>query len=144
MKNIFTKIGIIYLIILLCNKCINIDAFDKNSINFESITIDDGLSQSLVEYIYQDSFGYIWIGTNDGLNRYNGNDIKVYKNIKNDTNSISNNMISSIVEDSEQNLWIGTDGGLNKLNLVTGDITRYLVSDEDKSISNTVVDEKFI
>lgn len=144
MKNIFTKIGIIYLIILLCNKCINIYAFDKNSINFESITIDDGLSQSLVEYIYQDSFGYIWIGTNDGLNRYNGNDIKVYKNIKNDTNSISNNMISSIVEDSEQNLWIGTDGGLNKLNLVTGDITRYLVSDEDKSISNTVVDEVFI
>ena len=53
-------------------------------------------------------------------------------------------MISSIVEDSEQNLWIGTDGGLNKLNLVTGDITRYLVSDEDKSISNTVVDEVFI
>ena len=144
MKKIFIKIGIIYLIILLCSKCINIYAFDKNNINFESITIDEGLSQSLAEYIYQDSFGYIWIGTNDGLNRYNGNDIKVYKNIRNNDNSISNDMISSLVEDFEQNLWIGTDGGLNKLNLVTGDITRYLVSDEDKAISNTVVDEVFI
>ena len=144
MKKIFIKIGIIYLIILLCSKCINIYAFDKNNINFESITIDEGLSQSLAEYIYQDSFGYIWIGTNDGLNRYNGNDIKVYKNIRNNDNSISNDMISSLVEDFEQNLWIGTDGGVNKLNLVTGDITRYLVSDEDKAISNTVVDEVFI
>ena len=61
MKNIFTKIGIIYLIILLCNKCINIYAFDKNSINFESITIDDGLSQSLVEYIYPVSYTHLML-----------------------------------------------------------------------------------
>ena len=53
-------------------------------------------------------------------------------------------MISSLVEDNEGNLWIGTDGGLNKMNLLTGDITRYLVSDEDKSYSNTVVDELLI
>lgn len=77
--------------------CDNVYSANKvNNINFQSITIEDGLSQALVEYIYQDSFGYIWIGTNDGLNRYNGNDIKVYKNIKNDVNSISNNMISSL------------------------------------------------
>ncbi|MDU2122295.1 MAG: two-component regulator propeller domain-containing protein [Clostridium celatum] len=116
-------------------------ASESYNINFNSIAIDDGLSQSLAEYIYQDSFGYIWIGTNDGLNRYNGNEFKLYKNIKNDNNSISNNMISSLVEDNDKNLWIGTDGGLNKMNLVTGNITRYLVSDEDKTHSNTVVDE---
>ena len=115
-----------------------------SNINFQNITIDDGLSQSLAEYIYQDSFGYIWIGTNDGLNRYNGNEFKVYKNIKNDENTISNNMISSLVEDNDKNLWIGTDGGLNKMNLNTGEITRYLVSKEDKLHSNTVVDELLI
>ena len=114
------------------------------NINFQNITIDNGLSQSLAEYIYQDSLGYIWIGTNDGLNRYNGNEFKVYKNIKNDENTISNNMISSLVEDRKKNLWIGTDGGLNKMDLKTGNITRYLVSEEDKLHSNTVVDELLI
>ena len=56
----------------------NVYSLNKiTNINFKSITVDDGLSQSLAEYIYQDSFGYIWIGTENGLNRYNGNDFKV-------------------------------------------------------------------
>ena len=140
MKKTIKKI-IMFVFILLCIFYNKAYASDSYNINFKSITIDDGLSQSLAEYIYQDSFGYIWIGTNDGLNRYNGNEFKLYKNIKNDNNSISNNMISSLVEDNDKNIWIGNDGGLNKMNLVTGDITRYLVSDEDKAHSNTVVDE---
>ncbi|WP_294386271.1 sensor histidine kinase [uncultured Clostridium sp.] len=143
MKRNIKKV-IIFLFMLLCIFYNTVYASDSYNINFKSITIDDGLSQSLAEYIYQDSLGYIWIGTNDGLNRYNGNEFKVYKNIKNNDNSISNNMISSLVEDSDKNLWIGTDGGLNKMNLLTGDITRYLVSDEDKTYSNTVVDELLI
>ena len=132
---------IIFLFLLLLIHGSNAYAQNIHNINFQSITIDDGLSQSLAEYIYQDSYGYIWIGTNDGLNRYNGNEFKIYKNIKNDSNSISNDSISSIVEDNDKNLWVGTDGGLNKINLVTGNITRYLVSEEDKVYSNTTVDE---
>ena len=66
-------------------------ALKNNGINFQSITIDDGLSQSLVETIYQDSRGYIWLGTGDGLNRYNGSEFVVYRNNKDDENSISNN-----------------------------------------------------
>ena len=143
MNKIIKKV-VIFIVILIGVFCNDSYAKDNYNINFKSITIDDGLSQSLAEYIYQDSFGYIWIGTNDGLNRYNGNEFKVYKNIKNDINSISNNMISSLVEDEDKNLWIGTDGGLNKMNLITGDITRYLVSDDDKVRSNTVVDELLI
>lgn len=142
-KNIKKVIGLLFLFICVFSN--NVYSSNKyGNINFQSITIDDGLSQSLAEYIYQDSLGYIWIGTNDGLNRYNGNEFKVYKNIKNDENTISNNMISSLVEDSNKNLWIGTDGGLNKMNLNTGEITRYLVSEEDKLYSNTVVDELLI
>lgn len=139
-KSIRNILVLIFLFICIWSE--NVYSASKiGNINFQSISIDDGLSQSLAEYIYQDSFGYIWIGTNDGLNRYNGNEFKVYKNIKNDDNSISNNMISSLVEDNNKNLWIGTDGGLNKMNLYTGEITRYLVSEEDKLYSNTVVDE---
>lgn len=133
---------ILSFILLICYR--SAYAQNINNINFQSITIEDGLAQALAEYIYQDSYGYIWIGTNDGLNRYNGNEFKLYKNIKNDSNSISNDVISSIVEDNNKNLWIGTDGGLNKMNLVTGDITRYLVSEEDKIYSNTTVDELLI
>lgn len=135
---------IIFLFLLTLIQCSNAYAQKIHNINFQSITIDDGLSQSLAEYIYQDSYGYMWIGTNDGLNRYNGNEFKIYKNIKTDSNSISNDSISSIVEDNDKNLWVGTDGGLNKIDLVTGNITRYLVSEEDKIYSNTTVDEIMI
>lgn len=140
----YTKKIIMFLFILICVFSDNTYAMKNENINFQSITIDDGLSQSLIEYIYQDSYGYIWIATGDGLNRYNGNEVKVFRNIKNNDNSISNNGISSLIEDKYGNLWVGTDGGLNKMNLVTGDITRYLVSEEDKIYSNTVVDEIFI
>ncbi|MGG7214797.1 ligand-binding sensor domain-containing protein [Clostridium nigeriense] len=143
MKKIIKK-STIFLFMLICLFRYDAFAIKNNNINFQNLTIDDELSQSLVEYIYQDSNGYIWIATNDGLNRYNGNEFKVYKNIKNDDTSLSNNMVSSIVEDNDKNLWIGTDGGLNKMNLINGKITRYLVSDEDKLYSNTVVDELMI
>ena len=93
MKRNIKKV-IIFLFMLLCIFYNTVYASDSYNINFKSITIDDGLSQSLAEYIYQDSLGYIWIGTNDGLNRYNGNEFKIYKNIKNNDNSISNNNIS--------------------------------------------------
>ena len=143
MKRIIKK-STIFLFVFICLFKYDAFAIKDNNINFQSLTIDDELSQSLVEYIYQDSDGYIWVATNYGLNRYNGNEFKVYKNIKNDEISISNNMISSIVEDNNKNLWIGTDGGLNKMNLTNDKITRYLVSDEDKIYSNTVVDELMI
>jgi len=143
MKRIIKK-STIFLFMFICLFSYDAFAIKDNNINFQNLTIDDELSQSLVEYIYQDSNGYIWIATNDGLNRYNGNEFKVYKNIKNDETSLSNNMVSSIVEDDDKNLWIGTDGGLNKMNLINGKITRYLVSDEDKLYSNAVVDELMI
>ena len=58
------------------------NAFEQ--ISFENLTIDDGLSQSTVEAILQDSKGYIWIGTNDGLNRYNGSDLKYLRDDRDD------------------------------------------------------------
>ena len=143
MIKILKRLGI-FLFILVCVFFNNVYAEKINNINFNSMTIDDGLSQSLAEYIYQDSYGYIWIGTTDGLNRYNGNEFKVYKNNKSNDNTISNNSITSLVEDKEKNLWIGTYSGLNKMNLVTGDITRYLISEDDKNSSNSVIEELMI
>ncbi|HAQ17709.1 MAG TPA: hypothetical protein DCR40_00565, partial [Prolixibacteraceae bacterium] len=81
---------------------------------FTYYSIDNGLSQSVVNCIYQDSKGYIWMGTQNGLNRFNGETFDVYTYNPVDSNSISNNWIFAITEDSSGNLWIGTKGGLNQ------------------------------
>lgn len=97
----------------------------QQHINFKHITIEDGLSQSNAQTIYQDSQGYVWIGTNEGLNRYNGFKMKVYKADKNKKNSIINNYILSLQEDEYNNLWVGTNKGISKINLKTDEITNF-------------------
>ena len=81
---------------------------------FTNYSINEGLSQSVVNCIFQDSKGYIWIGTQNGLNRFNGETFDVYSYNPADTSSISNNWIYAIAEDANGDLWIGTKGGLNK------------------------------
>jgi len=83
------------------------------------LTINDGLSQNSVFTIVQDNKGYIWIGTQDGLNCFDGFEFKVYRNEKNNSSSLSGNFVKSIIHDNRDNLWIGTGNGLSKLNLKT-------------------------
>lgn len=83
---------------------------------FSGYSIEDGLSQSVVNCIFQDSRGYIWIGTQNGLNKFNGYNFGVFNYNPGDVHSIANNWIYSIAEDKEANLWIGTKGGLIKYN----------------------------
>ena len=79
-----------------------------------------------ISCIFQDKTGFIWIGKETGLFRYDGNEFKVFKHDATDPNSISNNSISSILEDDKNNLWIGTrGGGLNCYNRQTGKFTVY-------------------
>ncbi|MBV5348628.1 hypothetical protein JZU61_03070, partial [bacterium] len=81
---------------------------------FTNYSINNGLSQSVVNCLFQDSKGYIWIGTQNGLNRFNGETFDVYTYNPADSGSISNNWVYAIAEDTSGNLWIGTKGGLNK------------------------------
>lgn len=81
---------------------------------FTNYTINDGLSQSVVNCVFQDSRGFLWIGTQNGLNRFDGEAFDVYCYNPFDSSSISNNWIYAITEDLDGNLWIGTKGGLNK------------------------------
>lgn len=82
---------------------------------FRRITVVDGLSQNSVFDILQDHRGYIWIGTQDGLNRYDGYEFKTYKHDPDDGNSLSENTITALREDRQGTLWIGTQkGGLNR------------------------------
>jgi len=81
---------------------------------FSGYSIADGLSQSVVTCILQDSKGYLWFGTQNGLNKFNGYTFEIFNYNPDDSTSISNNWIYSLDEDRDGNLWIGTKGGLNK------------------------------
>ena len=88
----------------------------QNQQKFRHLSIDDGLSHNTVNCVIKDSRGYLWIGTNDGLNRYDGYGFNVYKHDYQDDASLSNNSISCLFEDSNHDIWIGTRGGLNRYN----------------------------
>jgi len=81
--------------------------------------IEQGLSNNAVRCIYQDHKGFMWFGTYDGLNRYDGNEFKVFRNKFNDGNSLINNWVLAINEDAANNLWIGTRQGISLYNSVT-------------------------
>ncbi|MBZ0178028.1 MAG: hypothetical protein K8F36_01965 [Melioribacteraceae bacterium] len=110
-------------------------------IRFEHLTINDGLSQSSVRAILQDSYGFMWFGTQDGLNLYNGYEFEIFKNIKNDTTSISNNFINDLQEDLNGFIWIATDNGLNRFDHSTRKFKRIDLHDffNNKSLSNSIL-----
>ena len=80
---------------------------------FETLSIDEGLSNEYVTSIFQDSKGYMWIGTIDGLNRYDGERITVYNRSIDSDNSLSSTYINDIEEDSMGNIQVATDSGLD-------------------------------
>ncbi len=87
----------------------------RPSLYFDRITVQNGLSHNKVNCILQDKRGFIWIGTDDGLNRYDGSHFTIWRNIPGSTSSISGNIITDLLEDEDQVLWMATaDGGLTK------------------------------
>jgi ligand-binding sensor domain-containing protein/signal transduction histidine kinase len=99
-------------------------------LRFDHISIEQGLSQSSVQVIFQDSRGFLWFGTEDGLNRYDGYNFKIYKPDPDAINSMSDRWITSIVEDEEGYLWIGTRlGGLNRYDPRTEEFSHFLHDD---------------
>ncbi len=81
------------------------------SINFKHITVENGLSNNDVNTLIQDKYGFIWFGTDDGLNRYDGYNFKIFRHAPEDSNSISDNSIWALAEDKKGNIWIGTKAG---------------------------------
>lgn len=98
----------------------------QTTLKFDRLTTENklivkGLSQNSIYCLIQDSKGFIWIGTWDGLNRYDGYDFLIYNN----TNGLSHPTINALLEDDEGNIWIGTENGLNMLDLTTGNIMQF-------------------
>jgi len=94
---------------------------------FEYITMEDGLSQSSVNCTIQDSTGFLWFGTQSGLNRYDGYEFRVFKHNPFDSNSITDNWVQVMLETEPNVLWLGTwSEGLNRFDTVNKEITRFI------------------
>ena len=84
----------------------------SQNLKFKSLTVEDGLSNNKVNTFIQDQTGFMWFGTDDGLNRFDGYNFIVFRHHSSDSNSISGNSIWSLMEDSHGNIWIGTKEGI--------------------------------
>lgn len=106
-----------YLLVILFASLNATVIFYPQTIKFSNLTVENGLSNNDVNTLIQDKTGFIWFGTEDGLNRYDGYNFKVFRHDPSDSNSLSNNSIWALLEDRKGNIWIGTkDGNVNKFN----------------------------
>jgi len=110
--------------------------FPQN-LRFEHIGTRDGLSQSNVNCIFQDSRGFIWVGTRGGLSRYDGYRFIIYRYNVTDSSSLSDDFVADIAEDDAGNLWVATKNGLNEFHRKKNTFTRYF---HDEHNSNSISD----
>ncbi len=106
-------------------------------LNFKKYSVKQGLSQSSANCFIQDKLGFVWIGTINGLNRFDGVEFETYKM----QDGLSDNNILDITEDSDGNLWIATTIGLNKYDLITETFTQYLDSTAFNYYYKIIIDE---
>ena len=112
------------------------------TLRFDHLGTESGLSQSNITCIHQDSRGFMWFGTRDGLDRYDGYEFTVYKNGPNDPKTISNNFITAITEDAGGDLWIATwGGGINRYDRTKDRFIHYSTNTFTKFI-NCVLQDK--
>jgi ligand-binding sensor domain-containing protein/serine phosphatase RsbU (regulator of sigma subunit) len=114
----------ILVFILLFSFSAQIFAQENNSV-FKKYDVRDGLSLSAINCLLVDNKGFLWIGTQDGLNKYDGYNFLVYRHDPNDVNTIVANHIQAIYEDRESNIWLGTREGLDLLNRKTGNFYHF-------------------
>jgi signal transduction histidine kinase/ligand-binding sensor domain-containing protein len=99
------------------------------SVRFEHLSVDDGLAHSEVAVIIQDRLGFLWFGTQNGLNKYDGHVFKTYRHDPNDAESLRDNFIESIYEDRSGTIWVGTQAGwLEKYDREADSFVHYSVS----------------
>jgi two-component sensor histidine kinase/streptogramin lyase len=121
---------IICVLWFLCNTS------EAQKLNIKIYSSEDGLSNTVVRNITQDKFGHVWIGTENGLNKFDGHQFTTYLNSSIDQKSISNNFIFGLDTDQQGVIWIGTDHGLNAFDPATEIFTAFKNTDDSTSISD--------
>lgn len=123
---------------------------EAQDLYFKNLVVEKGLSQEDVSSIVQDSYGYIWIGTYDGLNRFDGRNIETFHKKTSNPASLPDNRVSALAEDHQKRLWIGTQAGyFSYYSLLTeefiriqspentGEIRKFLTTDDNSLLALT-------
>lgn len=128
-------------VLLVASLLFHLSQAQTNNVGFKHITTYEGLSQSNVTAILQDQQGFMWFGTQDGLNRYDGYSFSVYQHDPLQTSSLSDNYVLALYEDRKGQLWVGTDdGGLCRFDKQTGKFSVFKSTEKDsKTLSNNHV-----
>lgn len=133
----FLNTGLLFLIVFSTSQA------QEGDLKFKHYTINEGLSQNTVYCLLQDKDGIIWVGTEDGLNKFDGYDFTYYKHEFRNSNSISHNQINALHEDQKGRIWIGTSDGLNVFDKVTEKFTRFSTGQVPSINSNDFVTSIF-
>lgn len=108
---------------------------------FRYFKTENGLASNMVNCVFQDSRGYMWFGTGDGLTRYDSYNFTIYRNNSNDKGSIGNNSIYSIHEDREGTLWVGTEIGLYSYNPATDSFRTLPLKSNTPILVNSIAED---
>jgi signal transduction histidine kinase/CheY-like chemotaxis protein/ligand-binding sensor domain-containing protein len=143
------KIGImirvLFFVLLLINGASlwGIHAVRQDSIIFDHLSRDEGLSQVSVLCILQDRQGFMWFGTQDGLNRYDGYNFTIYRNNPEDPTTVSQDFVRTIAEDGNGFIWIGTENsGIDRYDPATGTFKHYTMDEKNpNSLSDNSIRE---
>jgi len=111
---------------------------DQRNVIFDRLTTGDGLSHATVTAITQDKFGFIWIGTQEGLSRFDGYKFETFYHLDDQPGSISHHSIWSILCDSNGDLWVGTDAGLDRFDPVTKSFETIFLNEAPAGTKNSV------
>jgi anti-sigma regulatory factor (Ser/Thr protein kinase) len=137
---------------LTCFACIcfgSSSSYAQNEpVKFEKMTTENGLPSNIIYCIIQDSKGFLWLGTNEGLCRYDGYDFKVFRHDPADSNSLSANYVASLCEDGDGNIWAATSEGLSRYNYSKDNFSYIKINNSDsKEIDQLIAankDELFV
>jgi diguanylate cyclase (GGDEF)-like protein len=131
----YSIISVKLLLILLAHFVVQAASASADNIRFESISLKGQLSQQTIMSIYQDKKGYMWFGTQEGLNKYDGTKFTSYLPKRNDPHSISSSWIYSIAEDDDGRIWVATTNGVNVLDANTNKFTRYTATSHPNTLN---------
>ncbi len=110
-----------------------------SNFHFRKLQVEDGLSENTIYCILQDKQGFMWFGTKDGLNRYDGNSFKNYHYQPDNKQSLGNNFVRSIAEKSPNHLYIGTDDGLYIMDKITASFQKIELSNSHTKTINSAI-----
>ena len=137
MKHTFRPSDILYFLITIV---ISHPAFSQApSIQVQHLSMEQGLSQNRLYAITQDKYGLIWVATEDGLNRFDGYKVEVYRYERGNKNSLPNNVIRCLFLDADGILWIGTGNGLSRYNYQSNSFQSFFYDSKASSVSSNSI-----